>query len=240
MVSTYKGRFSGISGYLEGDPAEHFMVELREETSLVPSDYVLLRRAQPEEIPDEEHGCLWQVHPFLCEVADPSKILLDWENTELEWVLPEEIKRLDTVPGLWGVYEKVSRLPLERAVFQFEEQLCLDLGSGAREMATAALEFLLRVCEGTNAASCTTLVEDLSFVCERIRNVRPSMAGISTVLDLVLREIHTVRSPDASAAIEAVSRIIGRHRQDMESSSQTYTLTGHLPGTSSGSFSNTA
>jgi len=52
-VKTHKGRWSGISGYLEGEPSEHFMVELQEETSLTPYEYTLIRQAKPVLVPDD-------------------------------------------------------------------------------------------------------------------------------------------------------------------------------------------
>ena len=218
-ASTYKGYWAGISGYLEGDPAEHFMVELQEETSLTPYEYTLIRQAEPYVIPDESHGHLWHVHPFLCEVEDPTRIRLDWENTELQWIEPHEIRNKQTVPSLWEVYERVSRLPLEKEVALFQQQLKEDMRSGARQIAMRALEFLQRVCEHTNAASSETLLLDLRYICERISTVRPSMAIISTTLELVMMDLkEKVSSLDVKTGVKRICRIVGRHRQEMERS----------------------
>ncbi len=106
-VGTYKGCFSGISGYLEGDPDEHFRTELREETALQPEDYILLKKGGPVRVIDENLGKTWVVHPYLCEVRDPSKIKLDWENTELIWIDPRDMADYDTVPALKEAFDEV-------------------------------------------------------------------------------------------------------------------------------------
>jgi len=217
-VSTYKGLWSGISGYLEGDPKEHFRVELLEETSLTPYEYTLIRQAEPYVVLDEKHGHSWHVHPFLCEVDDPSRICLDWENTELQWICPDEIRHKQTVPALWEVYERVSRLPLEKEVGLFQQKLKQDMHSGARQIAIRALEFLLNICENTNAASTKTLLADMRFVCEQISNVRLSMAIIPTTLELVLMDLKEVSVLDVKAAVKGICGIIRRHRQEMATS----------------------
>jgi len=219
-VRTHKGRWSAISGYLEGDPGEHFMVELEEETSLTSYEYTLIRQARPMVVNDDIDEQVWCVHPFLCEINDPSMIRLDWENTQLEWVEPEEMRNKDTVPGLWEVYEKVSRLPLEKEVLDFQQQIRLDRDSGARQIAIMALDFLKKICEITNASSTGTLLEDIEFVCKQLSSIRPSMAIISTTLDLVFRDISSVRSLDGKAALKKIPLIIGHHRQEMDLSAE--------------------
>lgn len=99
-VGTYRGRWAGVSGYLETEPIEQAYIELREETSLERSDISRLVRGEPLEVFDEEEGMAWRVHPFLADVIDPDKIRLDWESEEMRWVDPSEIARLETVPGL--------------------------------------------------------------------------------------------------------------------------------------------
>lgn len=219
-VRTHKGRWSGISGYLEGDPNEHFMVELQEETSLTSYEYTLVRQAKPLVIHDDRDEQLWCVHPFLCEIHDPKMIRLDWENTELEWIEPEEMQNRDTVPGLWEVYETVSRSPLEKEVNDFQHQIRHDRDSGARQIAICALDFLKGVCETTNAASTRTILDDIEFVCKQLGTIRPSMAIISTTLELLFRDICSVRSLDSKAALKKIPRIIENHRKEMDLSAE--------------------
>ena len=219
-VKTHKGRWSGISGYLEGEPSEHFMVELQEETSLTPYEYTLIRQAKPVLVPDDRDEQLWSVHPFLCEVHDPTMIRLDWENSELEWIEPEEMKSRDTVPGLWDVYETVSRSQLNKELRDFQARIRLDRDSGARQIAMSALDFLKDVCETTNAASAGTLVEDMQFVCAQLEPLRPSMAIISTTLELLLKDVYPLRLLDMGPARKKILRIIEHHRQEMELSAE--------------------
>lgn len=217
-VRTYQGLWSGISGYLEGDPAEHFKVELEEETSLKPDECTLLRQSGTVVVRDEGNQFTWCIHPFLCEVHDPSRISLDWENTEYRWVLPEEMESLDTVPGLKEVYERVSRLPLLREVASFVQEIKEDRESGARQLAFKALNFLARIVRSSNAAQTETLLDDLFYACHEIGAARPSMAMISTALDLLHRDALAFASLSSKEALSHLSSLIRRHIKEMDAS----------------------
>ena len=106
-VGSYRGRWSGVSGYLEDEPLRQAMTEIREETGLDESDVVLIRQAEPLEVFDAEHEVYWRVHPFLFHVGCPEKVRLDWENVSLQWIAPEEIDEYHTVPGLKATLEGV-------------------------------------------------------------------------------------------------------------------------------------
>ena len=112
-VSTYRGCFSGISGYLEGDPDDHFQTELKEETGLEPDDYILLKKGGTLKVIDKNLGKSWIVHPYLCEVKDPSRIKLDWENTELIWIEPNKMADFNTVPSLKEAFDEVFAIATE-------------------------------------------------------------------------------------------------------------------------------
>jgi len=100
-VGTYRGRWAGVSGYLEiEDPVEQAYTEMAEEVGLSRKDVTLVRRGKPLEVIDEDRDLAWRVHPFLFAVSEPNKIRLDWENLEMRWILPEEIDHLETVPAL--------------------------------------------------------------------------------------------------------------------------------------------
>ena len=217
-VGTYQGLWSGISGYLEGNPQEHFKVELKEETSLNPDEYTLLRQTQTVVVEDEKEQCTWCIHPFLCEVHDPSKISLDWENTEYRWFLPEEIGNLETVPGLREVYERVSRLPFEKEVLRFVQELKHDRESGARQLAYKALLFLAGAVRSSNAARSSVLLDDLFHACREIAGARPSMGMISTTLELLRRDMKAFSSFDIQKALSESSLLIKSHVGDMDAS----------------------
>lgn len=212
-VGTYQGRWSGISGYLEGDPGEHFKVELAEETGLTPDDYTLLRRAAPVFVTDEASRKLWEVHPFLCEVHDPSRIRLDWENRELRWVAPEEIRRYPTVPGLWEVYVQASELAVSDAIAQGVDRIAHDKTSGARQLALTGLDFLAELCRTSTAARADVLISDLTRMAERLREARPAMAVLDTTLALVLADIPAYE--EIRTARGEIGAIIDRHRSEL-------------------------
>jgi len=100
-VSTYRGRWAGVSGYIEEtDPLTQAYTEIEEETGLAREDVQLLRTGEPLEVVDAEADRRWIVHPFLFEVREPARIRTDWEHTETRWIRPKDIFRYETVPQL--------------------------------------------------------------------------------------------------------------------------------------------
>ena len=107
-VSTYKGHWAGVSGYLENvDPLNQAYTEMAEEVGLSRADVTLLSVGKPLEVVDESRDRSWRVHPFLVAVHDPEKIRLDWENVEMRWIRPEELATLQTVPALREALDRV-------------------------------------------------------------------------------------------------------------------------------------
>jgi 8-oxo-dGTP diphosphatase len=99
-VGTYRGRWSGVSGYLEHEPLEQALIEIREEAGLSGNDVELVKQGEPLDIVDAEQNRRWRVHPFLFHVKRPDAVRLDWENLELRWITPSEIDNYETVPSL--------------------------------------------------------------------------------------------------------------------------------------------
>ena len=127
-VGTYRGRWAGVSGYLEaGRPLEQAYREIEEEVGLGRGDVRLLAQGEPLAVPDETIDTRWTVHPFLFEVvtgggepgddagdlkvAPTGSLRLDWEHTEMRWVRPEELPALETVPGLAEALARVYKGP---------------------------------------------------------------------------------------------------------------------------------
>jgi ADP-ribose pyrophosphatase YjhB (NUDIX family) len=109
-VGTYRGHWAGVSGYLESNNAlAQALTEMAEEVGLSEEDVTLLKAGKPLEIVDRTRGRAWRVHPFLFAVHEPDKIRLDWENTAMRWILPEEIDQLETVPALKETLERVIK-----------------------------------------------------------------------------------------------------------------------------------
>ncbi len=107
-VSTYSGRWAGVSGYLESEnPLDQAYKEMAEEVGLTGEDVTLLSVGEPLEIFDESQALAWRVHPFLFAVHDPERVRLDWENIEMRWIHPEELGELPTVPALRETLQRV-------------------------------------------------------------------------------------------------------------------------------------
>lgn len=100
LVSSYQGKWAGVSGYLESEPDQQAFIEIQEETGLDPSDVILIKKGKPLLVADPETSVQWLVHPYLFYVNVKSKIRFDWEHKSARWVKPEEITDYATVPGL--------------------------------------------------------------------------------------------------------------------------------------------
>jgi 8-oxo-dGTP pyrophosphatase MutT (NUDIX family) len=100
-VKTNKGKWAGVSGYVEPDetPRQTAFKELEEEVSARPEQVRLVREAAPLTLLDVEHDTEWVVHPFLFDDLGV-KVVLDWEHTEHRWIEPGEIGSFDTVVSL--------------------------------------------------------------------------------------------------------------------------------------------
>jgi len=99
-VGSYRGRWAAVAGYMEKDALAQALQEIREETGLAADALRLLATGGTVEAADPQLDVTWIIHPFLFEVDDPAAIHLDWEHTELRWVLPDEIEQYQTVPKL--------------------------------------------------------------------------------------------------------------------------------------------
>ncbi len=110
QVGTYKGRWAGVSGYLEkgNAPYQQALEEMREETGLNEGDLVLMKAGEPLEAIDEKLGRKWIIHPFRFRVLSPERLRIDREHTELKWIEPEEIGDFETVPRLAETWERVK------------------------------------------------------------------------------------------------------------------------------------
>jgi 8-oxo-dGTP diphosphatase len=101
QVGTYRGRWAGVSGYLEeANPLAQAYREIEEEAGLARDEVTLLRAGESLVVVDAEADRSWIVHPFLFEVRPDAQVRVDWEHTEARWVRPEEVSAFDTVPQL--------------------------------------------------------------------------------------------------------------------------------------------
>jgi len=97
-VRTMKGKWAGISGYIEENETalERALKEIQEEVGLHKEDVQPVRTGKPLQVPDKERDILWIVHPHLFKTSN-TNIKLDWEHDQYKWIDPEDIANYDTV-----------------------------------------------------------------------------------------------------------------------------------------------
>jgi 8-oxo-dGTP diphosphatase len=110
-VTTYRGRWAAVSGSIDSGhtPEQQARVEIHEETQLSDADVRLLASGEPLEFDDADLGRRWIVHPFRFAVLNPERIQTDWEHVESRWIVPDDLKVYQTVPGLIDVWQRVAR-----------------------------------------------------------------------------------------------------------------------------------
>lgn len=109
-VGSYQGRWAGVSGFIEGEHSavEQGLIEIREETGL--DEEVLQLAAMGEILTVEDHSMdtRWLVHPLKWNVKSLEGFRLDWEHLSFQWLEPEAMRSLNTVPGLFQAWERVQ------------------------------------------------------------------------------------------------------------------------------------
>lgn len=106
-VGSYRGRWAGVSGYLEKSPDEQALTEIEEETGLGREEVILLKKGEPLAIDDETIGVRWIVYPYLFRIKDRQKVMTDWEHQESRWIDPKDLDTFETVPGLKETLSRV-------------------------------------------------------------------------------------------------------------------------------------
>jgi len=110
-VSTYKGMWGGVAGYVEEneEPYETATKEIKEEVGLEYKDVELLKQLDPISFTDFYEGKRydWKIFSFLFKLKEKRKIKIDWEHSEYRWIAPSQIKKFDTVPHLKEIVSKL-------------------------------------------------------------------------------------------------------------------------------------
>jgi 8-oxo-dGTP pyrophosphatase MutT (NUDIX family) len=111
-VGSFRGRWAGVSGYLEDPTAELQAIrEIGEETGIEPGDLSLERSGRCVYARDD--ATVYAVHPFRFRTRR-SDVRLDWEHTESAWVAPSEIGDRPAVPNLERAWRAVAPPPVEK------------------------------------------------------------------------------------------------------------------------------
>lgn len=110
-VGSYRGRWAGVSGYIETTPDEQAITEISEETGLSEKDIEFTRKGEPLVVEDRELNVTWIVHPYLFHVKSRSKVAINWEHREAQWIKPQDIVNYETVPMLKEALSRLIALP---------------------------------------------------------------------------------------------------------------------------------
>ena len=105
-VGSFRGKWAGVSGYIETTADKQAFTEIAEETGFVRQDVRLVRKGRPLEVAGEG----WIAQPYLFNIKGKAKIKTDWEHTEICWIKPYEMDNYDTVPMLKDALEWVYEL----------------------------------------------------------------------------------------------------------------------------------
>ncbi len=100
LVGSFRGKWAGVSGYVETTADEQSLIEIAEETGLSREDIKLLKKGRPLEVLDQDMGIKWVVHPYLFRIPDRNKVKIDWEHDATRWIDPGDIASYETVPQL--------------------------------------------------------------------------------------------------------------------------------------------
>ena len=98
-----KHLWSGVSGIIEKDdatPLDRAKTEIFEETGINENEIELLKSVEQIKIESAQYkDHIWNIFPFLFKTNNP-KIKLNWENSDYDWIKPNQIKNYKTVPEL--------------------------------------------------------------------------------------------------------------------------------------------
>ena len=101
-VKSMKCLWAGVSGIIENNevPLTRAKIEIFEETGIIEEQITLLKTIDQIQILSEQYkNHVWNIFPFLFKAENP-KIKLNWENSEFEWINPNEITNYKTVTDL--------------------------------------------------------------------------------------------------------------------------------------------
>jgi len=102
-VKTMKCLWAGVSGIIEKSdttPLARAKIEIFEETGIDEREIELLKSIEQIKIESAQYkNHEWNIFPFLFKAKNP-KIKLNWENSDYNWIKPNEIKNYETVPEL--------------------------------------------------------------------------------------------------------------------------------------------
>ncbi|HMK84161.1 MAG TPA: NUDIX domain-containing protein, partial [Candidatus Bathyarchaeia archaeon] len=214
-VGTHRGKWSAVSGHLEGEeePLQRAVTEIQEELGLTREEVKLVRAGQILRAFDQETDTVWIIHPFLFE-ARSNRVELDWENTEYRWVNQKNLDSYQTVPRLREAYDRVrydSRaVESFGEVFHSVEELARDRIHGASFLGHRAVELLQAAAKVSDASDADQLFSHLLLVSSRLRKAQPAMAN---VWNLTGQLLHVIDSKRHTVPVTEFKRLVAEHSQ---------------------------
>ncbi len=145
-VSSYSGKWGGVSGGIEDEEAvDSAWREIEEETSLR-DKCELVNEGDSFEFTDDSIGVDWRVYPFLFNCRS-REVDVNPETDEVRWIDPLDIDAMDTVPRLWDSYisaspslETISKDRSHGSTVITEDSEPRDVWNELRELAVELIE----------------------------------------------------------------------------------------------------
>jgi len=222
-VGSYRGRWAGISGYIERNeaPLERALKEIAEETNLDSNAVSLTKIGQPLPALDEDIVTLFVVHPFLFSTKDP-KINLDREHDAFRWIRSKDLRRFETVPKLEEALDRVlgdtSILhSLHPVVAAKSAEIREDRVHGASELSRQSLNAMRLLAELTSATNSEGLLAELRVFGRDLMNSRPSMAPLTNLVGRLLYLIEA-KTKNGSNVEELKQMVVSRCQELFEES----------------------
>jgi translation initiation factor 2B subunit (eIF-2B alpha/beta/delta family)/8-oxo-dGTP pyrophosphatase MutT (NUDIX family) len=227
-VGSYRGRWSGVSGYLEEgeEPLQRAKIEIQEELGLSSLQVSLVRSGEQVRTFDEQKDTIWIIHPFLFEVHEPN-LRLDWENSESRWIGPNDLRFFDSVPNLKEVFERVRWDLRTTASTLFDSMRSVnDLGRdrvhGASFLGRRSIEILAEVARVSKVDSIDALFSNLLSIVLELRKVQRNMATIRNLTGRFLFEAEAARQTTTSLDNyrETVTTLAQKAQTDAEATAE--------------------
>jgi len=218
-VGSYRGRWAGISGYVERDevPLERALKEVSEEVGLKNDEVSLVKAGRPLPALDEDIDTLFVVHPFLF-FAKQSEVKLDWEHDAFRWVRRQDLRRFETVPklreALDRVLDDISMLgSFHRPVLERLAEIREDRIHGASELSRQSLRAMPLLAQTSNATTPEDLLAELRVFGQELMNSRPNMASLTNLVGRLLCVILAKRNE--SSTVEELKQTVANTCQQI-------------------------
>ncbi|UKZ57290.1 hypothetical protein TrVGV298_011143 [Trichoderma virens] len=206
--------------------------ELAEETTLTSTSLRLFRQGKPYSFADASVGRMWTINPFSFILKSAKEggrgeegITIDWEHEGYKWFDPDEITDEESFQGVPRLKESLRRV-------WFDIDLGKDAGgvlaaglralqddhaSGARQLASAALEIYLDVIARLDTSDRDTWWKNVRFTAWHLwKNGRESMGApiLSVVLSsLDIIEKHLQLTTESSLSTEFIQQVCAAIKQ---------------------------